>query len=89
MKKLVKNGMLCTESGVYEADLLIEDDVIREIGTGLADEEAEVVDASGRYVLPGAVDIHTHMDLDVGIAVSLTISIPEPLRRPAVVLPPL
>ena len=58
MKKLVKNGMLCTESGVYEADLLIEDDVIREIGTGLADEEAEVVDASGRYVLPGAVDIH-------------------------------
>ena len=68
MKKLVKNGMLCTESGVYEADLLIEDDVIREIGTGLADEEAEVVDASGRYVLPGAVDIHTHMDLDVGIA---------------------
>ena len=50
MKKLVKNGMLCTESGVYEADLLIEDDVIREIGTGLADEEAEVVDASGRYV---------------------------------------
>lgn len=29
---------------------------------------AEVVDAKGKYVLPGAVDIHTHMDLDVGIA---------------------
>ena len=28
----------------------------------------EVVDAKGKYVLPGAVDIHTHMDLDVGIA---------------------
>ena len=50
-EEISKNGMLCTESGVYEADLLIEDDVIREIGTGLADEEAEVVDASGRYVL--------------------------------------
>ncbi len=50
-EEISKNGMLCTESGVYEADLLIEDDVIREIGTGLADE-AEVVDASGRYVLP-------------------------------------
>ena len=68
MKKLVKNGMLCTESGVYEADLLIEDGVIREIGTGLSDAEAEVVEAKGKYVLPGAVDIHTHMDLDVGIA---------------------
>ena len=60
--------MLCTESGVYEADLLIEDGVIREIGTGLSDAEAEVVEAKGKYVLPGAVDIHTHMDLDVGIA---------------------
>ena len=41
MKKLVKNGMLCTESGVYEADLLIEDGVIREIGT-----EKQLVGAS-------------------------------------------
>ena len=77
MKTIVKNGMLCTESGVYEADILIENGVIREIGTGLAehesklgsaDAEIEIVDASGKYVLPGAVDIHTHMDLDVGIA---------------------
>ncbi len=50
MKKLVKNGMLCTESGVYEADLLIEGRVIREIGTGLSDAEAEVVEAKGKYV---------------------------------------
>ena len=60
--------MLCTESGVYEADLLLEEGVIREIGTDLQDSGAEVVDAKGKYVLPGAVDIHTHMDLDVGIA---------------------
>ena len=68
MKKIIKNGMLCTESGVYEADLLLEEGVIREIGTDLPDSGAEVVDAKGKYVLPGAVDIHTHMDLDVGIA---------------------
>ena len=68
MKKIIKNGMLCTESGVYEADLLLEEGVIREIGTDLQDSGAEVVDAKGKYVLPGAVDIHTHMDLDVGIA---------------------
>ena len=60
--------MLCTESGVYEADLLLEEGMIREIGTDLQDSGVEVVDAKGKYVLPGAVDIHTHMDLDVGIA---------------------
>lgn len=82
MRKLIKNGMLCTESGIYEADLLIEDGMIRKIGLGLSDSlqelkgeestsrdhDLQVIDAKGRYVLPGAVDIHTHMDLDVGIA---------------------
>ena len=68
MKKIIKNGRLCTESGVDEADLRLEEGVIREIGTDLQDSGAEVVDAKGKYVLPGAVDIHTHMDLDVGIA---------------------
>ena len=81
--------MLCTESGVYEADLLIEGGVIREIGTGLSDAEAEVVEAKGKYVLPGAVDIHTHMDLDVGIARVIDDFTPELLRLPAAALPPL
>ncbi len=68
MKTLVKNGTLVTETGVFPGDLLIEDGKIAAIAESLEAPEAEVIDASGTYVLPGAVDIHTHMDLDVGIA---------------------
>ena len=68
MKKLIKNGMIATDADVFEGDILIDGEKIIEIGTGLSAEGAEVIDASGKYVLPGAVDVHTHMDLDVGIA---------------------
>ena len=68
MKKLIKNGMIATDKSVFESDILIEGEKIIEIGEGLAAEGAEVIDASGCYVLPGAVDVHTHMDLDVGFA---------------------
>ena len=40
MKTIVKNGMLCTESGVYEADILIENGVIRESGLVLRNMRA-------------------------------------------------
>lgn len=66
MKKLIKNGMICTESQVFPGDILIEGEKIKAVGTGLADPDAEVIDASGKYVLPGAVDVHTHMDLQAG-----------------------
>ncbi|KAA2265336.1 dihydroorotase [Solihabitans fulvus] len=42
-------------------DLLISDGVIAEIGTDLADADAEVVDAAGQVALPGFVDLHTHL----------------------------
>ena len=53
MKKLIKNGMICTESQVFPGDILIEGAKIKAVGTGLADPDAEVIDASGKYVLPG------------------------------------
>ena len=68
MRTCIANGTIVTENGMYEGDILIEDGRILKIGK-CADTHAEaVIDASGKYVLPGAVDIHTHMDLDVGIA---------------------
>ena len=68
MKKIVKNGRIFTEAEDYQADILIEDEKIVCIGKDLTEGDAEVIDAAGCYVLPGAVDVHTHMDLDVGIS---------------------
>ena len=53
MKLLVKNGMIATESQVFQGDILIEDEKIKSIGTVLEEEDAEVIDATGRYVIPG------------------------------------
>lgn len=42
-------------------DVLIADGVIREIGAGLAADDAEIIDAHGQILLPGFVDLHTHL----------------------------
>ncbi|QOV18890.1 dihydropyrimidinase [Blautia liquoris] len=67
MIKLVKHGMIATESEVFEGDILIEDEKIRAVGHDLPEKDVdEVIDAAGKYVMPGAVDVHTHMDLQSG-----------------------
>ena len=68
MKKIIKNGKIATDSDVFEGDILIDGEKITEVGKNIHCEDAEVIDAAGMYVLPGAVDVHTHMDLDVGFA---------------------
>ena len=55
-----------TEDKVFQGDLLIRDGKIE--GFPAQADTDEVIDATGKLVLPGAVDVHTHMDLDVGIA---------------------
>ncbi|MFF0435765.1 dihydroorotase [Streptomyces sp. NPDC004327] len=42
-------------------DVLIDGELIAEVGTGLSAEGAEVVEAEGRILLPGLVDLHTHL----------------------------
>ncbi len=66
MKTLIKNGNIVTESQVFKGDLLITDGIISAVGSGLPADGADVIDAAGKYVLPGAVDVHTHMDLQAG-----------------------
>ena len=70
MKTLIRGGKIVTEMEAFRGDVLIADGKILEIlkdADGKAEAD-EVIDAAGKYILPGAVDIHTHMDLDVGIA---------------------
>ena len=68
MKKIIKNGKIATDSDVFVGDILIDGEKIAEVGRNIHCEDTEVIDAAGMYVLPGAVDVHTHMDLDVGFA---------------------
>ena len=63
---LLKNGMLVLPDDVFVGDLALKGGHIAALGAGLTEESAEVVDASGRLVLPGAIDPHVHMDLPVG-----------------------
>lgn len=70
MSLLIKNGKIVTASDIYNGDIYIEEGIVKEIGINLIKEADEVVDAKGKYVIPGGVDVHTHLNLDVGIAVA-------------------
>jgi dihydropyrimidinase len=63
MKKiLIKNGQLVTASETFHSDLLIEGEKIAALGK-LDVPDAEVLDASGKMVMPGGIDPHVHLDL--------------------------
>ncbi len=63
MSVLLRNGLVVTSTGSYTADVYMEGDWIKTIGVGLAQKADETVDASGKYILPGAIDPHTHIDM--------------------------
>ena len=66
MPTLIKNGTLITASETFQADILVENEQIREIGRDLAHPNARVVDAAGKFITPGGIDPHTHFDLPMG-----------------------
>ena len=61
MSTVIKNGTIVTADLSYEADVLIENGQIIEIGKGLRGDEE--LDASGCYVMPGGIDPHTHLEM--------------------------
>lgn len=64
MSLLIKNGEIVTAESRYKADIYCENETITRIGQNLdAPPEAEVVDASGKYVFPGFIDPHVHIYL--------------------------
>ena len=68
MRTLITNGTIVTADGSTAADVLIDGETIAAIGAGMADMTAvdETIDARGRYVIPGGIDVHTHMELPFG-----------------------
>ena len=63
---LFAGGTVVTAEGSYGADVLVEDEKVAAVGTNLDTNGAEIVDASGRLVMPGFIDAHTHMDMPFG-----------------------
>ncbi|HEY3313235.1 MAG TPA: dihydropyrimidinase [Anaerolineales bacterium] len=63
MPTLIKNGTLITAAETFQADILVENEQITQIGRALAHPDAAVIDAAGKFILPGGVDPHTHFDL--------------------------
>jgi dihydropyrimidinase len=70
MRTLIKNGTVVTASDKYRGDVLVEDEKVAVIATTLDVHADTVIDASGKYVLPGGIDVHTHLDMPFGGTVS-------------------
>ena len=59
-KILLKNGIIVNEGVAQESDILIVDDVIAKIGKDISDADAEVIDVTGKHILPGVIDDQVH-----------------------------
>src|SRR3954452_3028087 len=71
MRTLITNGTVVNADGSTQADVLVDGEQIVAVGRGLAGTDLAggldaTIDASGKYVIPGAIDVHTHMELPFG-----------------------
>ena len=66
MSVLIKNGRVITAVDDYLADIFIKNETVTLIGENLEIEADEVIDASGKYLIPGGLDPHTHLDMPFG-----------------------
>ena len=63
MSIIIRNGRIVTAERDFFADILIENEKITAIDTGIRQNADRVIDAAGKYVIPGGVDVHTHLDM--------------------------
>ena len=66
MSTIIKNGRIITAEQDYFADIYIEKDKVTTIGSELNNEADKIIDAKDKYVIPGGVDVHTHLDMPFG-----------------------
>lgn len=62
---LLKGGKVVSGESVKRQDVLLDGEIIREVGEELVCPGAEVISAEGKYLFPGFIDAHTHFDLEV------------------------
>src|ERR1700686_4179939 len=67
MSTLIRNGTVVTAESTFPADILVEGEKIKEVRPGIpANASDSVLDASGLLLLPGGIDVHTHLDMPFG-----------------------
>ena len=71
MSLLIRGGRIVTAADDYVADVYVEDERIALIGESIDVQADRVIDAAGKYVLPGCVDPHTHLDMPFGGTVTI------------------
>ena len=70
MSLLIKNGRVITAVDDYKGDIFIESEQVNLIGKNLDVKADRVIDAQGKYVIPGGIDPHTHLDMPFAGTVS-------------------
>lgn len=70
MGTLIRNGTVINADGSRKSDVLIEGEKIARVGVNLETKDHTVVDASNLLVMPGGIDVHTHLDMPFGGTVS-------------------
>lgn len=63
MSILIKNGRIVTASDDFQGDILVEGETIVAIGKDLGQKADQVIDATGKWVFPGGIDPHVHLDM--------------------------
>src|ERR1700679_257706 len=66
MTTLIKSGRIITATDDYIADIFIDGETVKTIGSKLAVSADKTIDAAGKLVIPGAIDPHVHMELPFG-----------------------
>lgn len=61
MSMLIKNGRLLTEDGFETVDIFIKGEVISEIAPGILTSAETIIDAGGKLIAPGFIDLHVHL----------------------------
>jgi dihydropyrimidinase len=63
---LIRNGIVITATDLYEGDVFVDGEKIAVIGSSLQMNADRVIDAKRKYVIPGGIDVHTHLDMPFG-----------------------
>src|SRR6201994_4225584 len=66
MGTLIKNGTVVNANGSLRADVLLEGEKIAQVASSIPEANHKIVDATNLLVMPGGIDVHTHLDMPFG-----------------------